>query len=204
MATSTAPHRHTPVEDLAALALGCLFVALGSNLYAEARILTGGTVGLSLLLHQVTGISFGAIFFVTNLPFYWVAARRMGWRITLRTFVAVGLVSLLSRLTPLWIGFEHLNPIYASVTGGGLFGIGMLIMVRHRIGLGGVNILALYLQERHGIRAGYFQLAVDLTIMLAACFVLQPVQLALSVLGVVVLNLIIAMNHRPGRYVALS
>ena len=146
----------------------------------------------------------GLVFFVINLPFYWLAIRRMGWAFTLRTFVAVGLISLFSRLTPGWIGFEHLHPLYAAVAGGGLMGMGLLILFRHRTGLGGFNILALYLQGRGLVRAGYFQLAVDLVILAAALFVLDWHQVLLSVLGAAVLNVIIGINHRPGRYMAVS
>jgi uncharacterized membrane-anchored protein YitT (DUF2179 family) len=62
----------------------------------------------------------------------------------------------------------------------------------------------LYLQDNHGIRAGYFQLAVDLVILVVSLFYLELDKVALSVLGAAVLNLIIAINHRPGRYVGMS
>ena len=128
----------------------------------------------------------------------------MGWPFTLRTFAAVALVSLFSRLTPMWISFDHLEPLYAAVAGGGLIGIGLLILFRHRAGLGGLNILAVYLQDRNIVRAGYFQLGVDLMILVAACFVLPLDKVALSLVGAVVINLILAINHRPGRYLGMS
>jgi uncharacterized membrane-anchored protein YitT (DUF2179 family) len=83
-------------------------------------------------------------------------------------------------------------------------GIGLLILFRHRAGLGGFNVLALYLQDNYGIRAGYFQLAVDLTILAASFTVLDWHQVVLSVVGAVALNLVIAINHRKGRYVGMS
>ncbi len=54
------------------------------------------------------------------------------------------------------------------------------------------------------MRAGYFQLAVDLAILAAAFFVLAPDRLLLSVLSATVLNMILAVNHRPGRYLGVS
>ena len=82
--------------------------------------------------------------------------------------------------------------------------IGILILFRHRMSLGGVNLLALYLQEHHGMRAGYVQMASDALILLASIFVLGLDKLALSLLGTGVLNLVLAMNHRPGRYTGMS
>lgn len=204
MEANAAGERHSLYEDALALLVGTLFVALGLTIYTHASLVTGSSAGLALLVQYATGYPFGLVFFAINLPFYWLAIRRMGWAFTLRTFVAVGLISLFSRLTPGWIGFEHLHPLYAAVAGGGLMGMGLLILFRHRTGLGGFNILALYLQDRGLVRAGYFQLAIDLVILAAALFVLDWHQVLLSVLGAAVLNVIIGINHRPGRYMAVS
>ena len=87
--------------------------------------------------------------------------------------------------------------------GGLLVGAGLLMLFRHRASLGGVNVVALYLQERLGWRAGRVQLVVDLLILLAAFGVTDLWRVALSVLGAVVLNMTLAINHRPGRYMAV-
>jgi uncharacterized membrane-anchored protein YitT (DUF2179 family) len=196
--------KHGLHEDALALVLGTLLVALGTVIYAKAVLLVGGMAGLALLMQYTTGVDFWLGFSLINLPFYYLGLKRMGWRFTLRTFVAVTLVSLFSRLTADWIDFSRLEPIYAAVMAGTLCGTGLLILFRHRTGLGGVNILAMFLQDNWGVRAGYFQLAVDLSILGAAVFVLSPDRIALSVVSAVILNLIIAINHRPGRYLGVS
>jgi len=193
---------HRPYEDVLALLLGTMVVSLGVTLYSESILVTGSTAGAALLIEHATGLSFGVIFFLINLPFYWLAFKRMGKAFTIKTFIAVGLVSAFSKLTPMLVAFDTLNPIYAAVAGGALMGIGLLMLFRHRAGLGGINILALYLQENFNIRAGYFQLAVDMVILVCAFLTLPFDKVLLSILGAVILNLIIALNHRPGRYLA--
>ena len=193
---------HRLYEDVLALLLGTMVVSLGVMLYSESVLVTGSTAGAALLIEHATGLGFGVIFFAINLPFYWLAFKRMGLAFTIKTFIAVGLVSVFSKLMPMWIDFSMLNPIFAAIAGGALMGIGLLMLFRHRAGLGGINILALYLQEHLGIRAGYFQLAVDLVILACAFLTLPFDKVLLSILGAVVLNLIIALNHRPGRYLA--
>ena len=47
------------------------------------------------------------------------------------------------------------------------------------------------------------QLVVDLLILLAAFGVTDLWRVLLSVLGAVVLNMTLAINHRPGRYMAV-
>lgn len=203
-APDTIPARHRLHEDVLALVTGTLLVSLGLALYAEATLVVGGTAGLALLLQYATGYGFGTIFFVVNLPFYLLSIRRMGWAYTVRTFIAVAMVSVLSRLTPQWIAIESIEPVYAALCGGVLIGIGLLALFRHRAGLGGFNILAVYLQDTYGIRAGYVQLGLDCLVLLAACFVIPFEGIALSLLGAVAINLTLALNHRPGRYMGVS
>ena len=196
--------QHKHYEDGLAILMGTLFVALGMVIYTEAVLLVGGVVGLALLVQYVTGVPFWLLFFLLNLPFYVLAVWRIGWPFAIRTFMAVSLVSLFSRSMGAWIDFAQLDPTYAAMMGGGLCGTGMLMLFRHGAGLGGVNILAVYLQERHGIRAGYFQLVVDLAILGAAFFVLSPDRLFLSFLGTAVVNMVLAINHKPGRYLGFT
>jgi uncharacterized membrane-anchored protein YitT (DUF2179 family) len=195
---------HTLWEDAMALAMGTLLVALGLALYQEARLLTGSSAGIALLTQYATGAPFGVTFWLINLPFYALAFWRFGLPFTLRTFIAVGLISALSKLTPQWVEISTIDPVYAAVAGGALQGVGLLILFRHRTGLGGFNILALYLQDNHGIRAGWFQLGVDAVIMAAALFILPWPNVALSVIGAVILNVTLGLNHKPGRYLAVS
>lgn len=196
--------RHRLWEDVFAMLLGTLLVSIGIVFYTKATLLTSGAAGLALLMQFTTGINFGILFFALNLPFYWLAIRRMGWRFALRTFVAVGLVSIFTWATPGWLRIEAVDPIYAALAGGSLMGLGLLALFRHRTGLGGVNILALYLQETHGIRAGWFQLGIDALILLGALFLLPWDKVLVSLLGAAVLNLILAINHKPGRYMGVS
>ena len=76
----------------------------------------------------------------------------------------------------------------------------MLILFRHRTSLGGFNVLVLYCQEKFGIAAGKMQMCIDIGILIGSFFFVTPVILILSVLGAIVLNLVLAMNHKPGRY----
>ncbi|PWC21701.1 hypothetical protein DDT52_05110 [Brenneria roseae subsp. roseae] len=191
---------HTLLEDILAMLIGTLMVSFGVILLRQAGALTGGTAGLAFLLHYLTQVSFGVAFFLLNLPFYYLAVRRMGWKFTVKTFCAVGLVSVFSDLHSLFIHFDRLNPFYATLFGNIIMGLGFIVLFRHKASLGGVNILALYLQDKYGLRAGKLQMGVDVVIVLASLFVVSIPMLIASILGATVLNLIIAMNHRPGRY----
>ena len=198
---SRATLAHTRIEDFQALLIGNLFVALSVMLFRHAGLLTGGTAGLAFIGSYLSGQPFGRVFFVLNIPFDLFAFRAMGKEFTLKTFCAVALLSLYTELLPRWIELGPLNPWFASVLAGLLAGTGILMLARHKASLGGVGVLALYLQETRGWRAGKLQMAADVSILLSAFLFMAPLQVAMSIVGAIALNLVIAVNHRPGRYV---
>ena len=200
----TAFDRHRLYEDALAMLIGTSFIALGITLYSQAMLMTGSTAGIALLIQYATSTEFGLLYFLINLPFYYFAVRRMGWAFTIRTFVAVAMMSGFARLMPLSVDFSSVNPLFAALMGGTLMGMGVLALFRHRSGVGGVNILALYLQDAYGVRAGWFQLGLDIVIMLLSLFFIPWANMVLSLAGAVAMNLIIAINHKPGRYVGIS
>lgn len=195
---------HRLYEDILAIVTGAILVSFGMMLYAKSLLLTGGTVGLGLLVQYVTRLDFSIVFVLINLPFFVLALWRMGWKFTLRTVLAVLLVSLFSRVAAANVDVAAVSPLYATVLGGLMTGIGLLILFRHRTGLGGTNILVLFLHEKLGWRTGYMQLAIDFAILFAAYFVLPPQNMLLSVLGAAIVNSVLAINHKPGRYLAVS
>ena len=194
---------HTAFEDAQALFTGVLFVSLALILFAQVGLLTGGTAGAAFVLHYATGIGLGQLFFAINLPFYWFAWRRMGREFTLKTFISVTLLSVFTEFSPRLFAIDRIHPAYAAVLGGLLLGSGCLFLARHRASLGGATIVSLYLQQARGWRAGKVQMGIDCFIVLMALWVVEPTRVAYSVLAAVVMNLFIAINHRPGRYAVL-
>lgn len=191
---------HSLLEDVQALLSGTLLVALAIVLFRQAGLLTGGTPGLTFLAYYASGIPFGLLYFVINIPFYVFGFLAIGKAFTLKTFAAVALLSLFTEFVPRWITIAAIAPVFAAVLAGLLAGAGLLILIRHQASLGGVGVLAIYLQKRRGWRAGNLQMIADVVIVCAAFFVVPPDRVALSVLGAIVLNMVLTINHRPGRY----
>ena len=203
MHSETALQQHNFVDDTQAIFTGTLFVSLALVLLSQAGLLTGGTAGVAFLLHYATGVSFGKLFFVLNLPFYWFSWKHMGREFTIKTFVAIGLLSLLTEFTPQLFDIASLHPAYAAVLGGLLLGSGCLFLARHKASLGGATIVTLYMQQQHGWRAGKMQMAIDCSVVLLALLVVPPARVAWSVLAAVLMSLFLWINHKPGRYAVL-
>jgi len=191
---------HSVFEDTLGLLTGCLFVALAVLMFRESQLFTGGTTGLAFVLHYLSGWPLGAWLFVVNLPFYVFAWLALGPVFTLKPFGAAGWLSLSAGALPGRLSFGHLDPAFPAVMAGLLAGTGILILIRHGASLGGIGVLAIYLQKTRGWRAGTVQMGADVLILLGGLVVLSPLQLLLSVLGAVAVNLVIGVNHRTDRY----
>ena len=196
------PNRHSIIEDAQGIAYGAGMAAFAITILTHLGLVTGQTAGLAVLISYATGWGFGPVFFAVNLPFYWLGYRRIGLRFVLKTFVAVGLMSALAMVFPHWARFDHLNPIVGAVLFGAISGSALLALFRHGASLGGVGIVALYLQDRTGFRAGWTQLVFDVAIFALALSLRDLPTVAISALGALVVNLVIAVNHRRDRYVA--
>nr|WP_255555569.1 YitT family protein [Enterovibrio paralichthyis] len=193
--------RHSQIEDMIAILSGTFLVAQGVYFLQQAGLLTGGTTGLALLVSQFTELSFGTLYFLFNIPFYVMGWYRFGKQFALRSIFAGGMVSLMVDHISHVFTIGWLQPLYCGLIGGLLMGVGMLMIFRHNASLGGFNVLALFCQDKFGIRAGNVQMGIDITILMASFFFVSPWLLACSVVGAFVLNLVLAMNHRPDRYV---
>lgn len=201
--SAPAPHTHSWLDDAHALVAGSLFVALGMTMFGHAGLLTGGVAGVAFLASYASGLAFGLFFFLFSLPFFVLSWVRLGPVFTFKSFGAVALVSACTTLAPKVVRFELLNPWVASVLGGFLIGFGLLALLRHQASVGGVNILAQWLQQAKGLSAGKVQMGVDLVVVLAALMVVPPVRVAQSVVGAIAIGAILALNHRPGRYLGV-
>lgn len=193
---------HSLFDDVQAILLASLFMSFGVALFTQQEFLIGGTAGVAFLGSYASSWSFGQLFFVINIPFYGLALWRLGWFFTLKTFFAVGLVSILSGWIPQWIVIDSSIPLFAAIFGGSMMGAGLLMLFRHKASLGGLNILSLYLSKYHNVNAGRFQMVVDVVIIILAIYIVDIWATIYSVIAAICMNAVLAINFKKGRYLA--
>jgi len=196
--------RHSLIEDVQGILIGATLVALSVQFLEASGLFTGQIAGLAIIGTDLTGWTFGTLFFLMNLPFYGLAIAKLGWRFTIKSLIAVSLMSGLSDAFPLFVTLEDIPPPLGAVLFGVLAGAGLLALFRHGATLGGVGIVALWLQDKNGIPAGRTQLAFDVFVFALSLMLFDWQVVAWSLLGAAILNQIITMNHRRDRYVARS
>ena len=199
---STKPIQHTLFEDAQGILIGTLLAALGITFFKSTGLLIGGTAGLAFLGQYATALTFSEVFFVINLPFYYLSYRQLGLAFTLKTFISVFLLSVFVEYAPVYMQFKQIEPLYAALIGGLLVGSGLLGLFRHQASLGGLTILAQYLAQKYGVSIGKFQMGVDCVVLILAIFIVDWNAILLSIVGAISYNLILVINHKPGRYSA--
>ena len=175
---------------------GCFLAALGLFFLQSSNLLVGGTAGLAAISNQVFTLSRGTWFFLINAPFFLIAFKQMGKSFTVKSAIGVAMVSVITDSLSLLINIDSIPVWLASFIGGGLIGIGLLILFRHNTSLGGVNILALYIEKHHGIHSGKIMLATDMCVVLLALFLYPTEQIIYSLIGFLVLTSVLGRYHK--------
>lgn len=198
----TDPTRHSLLEDAQGITFGIVMAALGIHILTHMGFATGQTTGLAILLAYTSNLPFPLVYFALNLPFLLLGWWGMGWRFALKTLITIAALSLLITLLPQWMELGTIHPAFAAILFGILFGIAALAVVRHGGSFGGFSIVAILMQNRWGIQAGYVQLLFDIIIFALAALILDSAMLAYSFLGAATFSLFLAINHRRDRYIA--
>lgn len=195
------PRRYSRFEDLQGILVACGQAALGIFLLRAAGLITGGTAGTALVVSYLTNWNFSLTFFALNIPFFAFAYLARGKVFCLKNIITVVLVSLITEALKPFLQIQSIHPAIAAILFGISAGVGLLGLFRHAASLGGASIVALILQDRYGIRAGWTQLAHDLCLFLIAFWLFPAPLVAWSLLGTAILNFIVALNHRRDWYV---
>ena len=191
---------HSLLEDVYAMVTGTGFIAIGLVLMKAAGIVTAGVAGLALLISYHTPLGVGLLFFLINIPFFILGFLKLGRRFMIRTILASGMIFALAAATRASLDIAFVHPAFAALAGGTCCGLGLLALIRHRTGVGGVTIIAMWLENARGWNVGRLQLALDAMILLVALTSLSFEQFGWSVLSVLAINLMLIAWHRPARY----
>jgi uncharacterized membrane-anchored protein YitT (DUF2179 family) len=142
--------------NLLLITIGSLFFAIGAEtILVHHKFIIGGLYGTGLLIFYKTGIlSPGIWYFLLNIPLFIV-----GWIFLSRRFFLYSLygVSILTVFTEvISLNFAIIEQFYAAVAGGLICGVGSGIILRSRGSGGGLDTLAIILNEKFNFGVGKF------------------------------------------------
>jgi uncharacterized membrane-anchored protein YitT (DUF2179 family) len=195
--------RHSLLDDVQGIVAGVVMAALSLMFLRAAGLVTGQAAGLALILSYWTGWDLGLVLFAINVPFLTLGALRIGWRFALKSVLAIGLLMALVSFGAPYVTVAPTHPLAAAIIAGFMAGFALLAVFRHGASLGGLGVLSVWLQDATGFRAGWTQMIFDAGVFGLAFLVLDPIAVLTSAVGAAILNLMIALNHRRDRYVAI-
>lgn len=145
------------------------------------KIATGGTPGVAILLHFLTGLPIGGLMIAINLPLLLIGAKLLGKAFALRSVAAILLTSLLVDLFAEVLHLQALsqNTLLATLYGGIAVGVGVALILRGNASAGGSTIIARIVAARSHFKPGQVILAIDVLIIISSGVVFQDVERSL-------------------------
>ncbi len=173
--------------NLMLLTLGSLVFAFGLKTIALPQgFISGGLAGVGLLLHYTLGwMGPGPWYLLINLPVF-----LLGWLSISRRFFLYSLYGTLVftlSLSLFRFSVSIQDPLLAALAGGTLMGAGAGIALRSIGSLGGMDIIAIYLNQRFNLRIGQVFFYFNSLLFLVSLFFLdlEPVLYSLAMVFII-------------------
>jgi len=178
------------------IAAGLLLCACAYCMFlVPCDVAAGGFTGIGQLLSHITGgkISVGIVPIVLNIPLFGFSVRVMGWKMGLKSLVAMILLSVLIDWMPMPAATDDM--LLASVFGGILGGIGFGLILRGGATTGGSDMLGKLLHKKFSFfSVGMFVCLVDALVILASAFVFETSNALYALISVVIMNYLLDLT----------
>ncbi len=160
-----------------------LFLTVGSLIYAFAiegflvpsQIIDGGITGISMILNKLTSQPLGAFIVFINIPFIFLAFKKLGKRFVFSTFYSIIIfacgVTLFGHFFHGHCIIENLELFLVSIFGGLILGAGVGLVIRNGASLDGTEIMAIYATKKIPFSVGEIIMFINLFIFTTAGFV---------------------------------
>ncbi len=198
--------KKTELKHYIFIILGSFAMAFGTVCFLSPNeIITGGGVGISLLLHAIfPQITLGIIIAVVSIPFLILSYIYFGKYYLFKTFIVVLLLSTFTDILKEVLKIEAITHdiLLAAVFGGIFIGLGVGLVIKGRASTGSTSVVGEIVAKKTKYKAAEVLLAIDATIMFASVFVYNDMDKSLySMLsvyvGIRVLDII--LTGRPSK-----
>jgi uncharacterized membrane-anchored protein YitT (DUF2179 family) len=155
------------------LTIGAILMAVALEIFlVPNNVIDGGITGISIILHELTGVPLGIYLFLINLPFLFLGYKQIGKTFAISTLYAVSVMSICTFLfhpiAPLTI-----TKILAAIFGGVVLGVGVGLVIRFGGSLDGTEIVAILVNKKTPFSVGEVVMFFNFFILLSAGFVFE-------------------------------
>lgn len=151
-----------------------------THFYMPHHLLSGGVVGISLLLNNLAGLPVGLQILLYNIPILLYGLRVFGKRFLVFTAVNVVTVSILTARLPV-LEASH-DALLSAVFGGLLNGIGAGLAMRAGGSTGGLDVVGIAINRRFSLGVGDVLLGINGVIVALGAWLSQSLEVGLYTL----------------------
>jgi len=170
------------IKNYIYIIVGTALISLGVVLFfVSNNFTTGGTPGMALLLHHLSGFTIGSMVLIINIPLLIIGMRYLGKMFAIRTVFAIVLISFFIDFFIEVLHIEGLTGdiLLAAIFGGATIGIGVGLILQGNASAGGSTIIAKIVSANSEIKPGQVILFLDFWIIVSSIFVFGDVEKAL-------------------------
>ncbi|WP_440877355.1 YitT family protein [Thalassotalea sp. PLHSN55] len=169
------------IKNLLLITTGSAFLAFSMSFFLiPAQIATGGTPGMSILIHYISDVPVAAAMIIVNVPMLLAGFKFIDIGFALRTVFSIAVTSLLIALLPRYFDFIGVdNLILSALYGGICLGAGIGLILKGQASAGGTTIIAKIVSHYTPVKPAQAILALDMLVIIAIAIIYQNIELAL-------------------------
>ncbi len=183
------------MKDYLYILIGSIFLAIGVvSFLLPNNIITGGSAGLSLLLHHLSAFTIGSLMIMINLPLIFLSIRYFGKKYAIKTILTIILISVLIDIANEFLDLSAVTDetILAAIFGGICIGLGLGLVIKGKSSAGGSTIIASIIASKTHYKASEVILLIDAVIIALSIYVFNDLEKALwSILSIYVTSRVI-------------
>ncbi|MEM5550187.1 YitT family protein [Pseudoalteromonas neustonica] len=169
------------IKNILLITLGAALISFGVTAFLlPSQIATGGTPGMSIIIHYISDVSISLALLMVNIPLILVGVKFVTPTFALRTIYSVFMTALFVRIYPNLFTFPTISDMLLSTLYGGIcIGTGIGITLKGQASSGGTTIIARIISNYSTIKPAQTILALDVIIISAIALIYKDMELAL-------------------------
>ena len=164
--------------NIAFILTGSIILACGVAFFLlPGEIATGGTPGMGMLVHFLSGISTGLSMLLVNIPLLIAGAKFIDGKFAARTVLSMVTSAVAVDLLVNYANFPQINSnLLSTIYGGTCVGAGVGLVLKGQASAGGTTIIARIVSTYSHIKPAQVVLIIDALIVAAAGIILQDME----------------------------
>jgi uncharacterized membrane-anchored protein YitT (DUF2179 family) len=157
--------------NLGLIFFGSLIYVIGmKSILIPAQLLSGGVTGIAVLLHYLfSGVNVGLLYFLLNIPLIIIGWIHISRRFMIYTVIGIITFSVMAAFIELSPP-DITDPILSALYSGVICGAGGGIILRSLGSAGGLDVLAVVLNKKYGVRPGSILSLINILIIGTGAF----------------------------------